>query len=88
MFPAPITQKVTRVLQALCQKLGAETKPGFLILSQRHMYQTEERRREGREEEGRKSSSPGPDCTKLSLEKREGEKKRRRENIQLKARKY
>ena len=33
MFPAPITQKVTRVLQALCQKLGAETKHVFLLMS-------------------------------------------------------
>ena len=76
MFPAPITQKVIRVLQALCQKLGAETKPGFLILSQMHMYQREERSREergGRRREG-KAAAQGqiaPSC----LLKREKEKK-------------
>ena len=43
-----ISWEMSRVSGALCQELGAETKPGLLILSQMHMYQREERGREGR----------------------------------------
>ena len=74
----PVTQEATRVLEALCQKLGAETKHVFYSTVDAHVLRKrEERRGEGRgggKREGNTAAQrqTAPSC--LFKRVREGEK--------------
>ena len=60
-----------RILEVLCQELGAETKYMFLIISQMHIYLKRERRG-GVKREGKMTFQIAPSC--LFNRVREGEK--------------